>query len=47
MSDMELKARDLIAAGWHEGRRLAPRPLPVSALIREARHPDWRHFLVA
>ena len=24
-----------------------PRPLPISALIREARHPDWRHFLTA
>lgn len=23
----------------------APAPLPVSATIREARHPDWRHFL--
>ena len=22
-----------------------PRPLPVSAFIREARHPDWKHFL--
>jgi 5-methylcytosine-specific restriction endonuclease McrA len=26
-------------------RPFAPRPLPVSALIREARHPDWKHFL--
>ncbi|MDR1012180.1 MAG: HNH endonuclease [Opitutaceae bacterium] len=24
-----------------------PRALPVSALIREARHPDWKHFLTA
>ena len=23
----------------------APRPLPASAVIREARHPDWKHFL--
>lgn len=23
----------------------APPPLPVSATVREARHPDWRHFL--
>jgi len=23
----------------------APLPLPVSAAIREARHPDWRHFI--
>jgi 5-methylcytosine-specific restriction endonuclease McrA len=23
----------------------APKPLPVSATIREVRHPDWRHFL--
>ncbi len=23
----------------------APLPLPVSATIREAKHPDWRHFL--
>jgi 5-methylcytosine-specific restriction endonuclease McrA len=23
----------------------APAPLPASATIREARHPDWRHFL--
>jgi hypothetical protein len=23
----------------------APKPLPLSATIREARHPDWRHFL--
>ena len=28
-------------------RPSAPRPLPVSALIREARHPDWRHFITA
>ncbi len=26
-------------------RPSAPRPLPVAATIREARHPDWRHFL--
>lgn len=26
-------------------RPKSPAPLPVSALIREARHPDWRHFL--
>jgi 5-methylcytosine-specific restriction endonuclease McrA len=25
----------------------APRPLPASATIRDARHPDWRHFLHA
>lgn len=23
----------------------APRPLPASALIRDPKHPDWRHFL--
>ncbi len=23
----------------------APKPLPVAATVREARHPDWRHFL--
>jgi 5-methylcytosine-specific restriction endonuclease McrA len=23
----------------------APSPLPASATIREAKHPDWRHFL--
>ncbi len=23
-----------------------PKPLPVAATVREARHPDWRHFLV-
>ncbi len=23
----------------------APAPLPFSATVREARHPDWRHFL--
>ena len=23
----------------------APKPLPVSATIRDVRHPDWRHFL--
>jgi 5-methylcytosine-specific restriction endonuclease McrA len=23
----------------------APSPLPFSATVREARHPDWRHFL--
>jgi 5-methylcytosine-specific restriction endonuclease McrA len=23
----------------------APAPLPAAATIREARHPDWRHFL--
>jgi 5-methylcytosine-specific restriction endonuclease McrA len=28
-------------------RPLAPRPLPPAALIREARHPDWRPFLAA
>ncbi len=26
-------------------RPKAPAPLPVSATIREAKHPDWRHFL--
>lgn len=26
-------------------RPKAPAPLPVAATIREARHPDWRHFL--
>jgi 5-methylcytosine-specific restriction endonuclease McrA len=26
-------------------RPKAPAPLPASAAIREARHPDWRHFL--
>ena len=25
----------------------APSPLPASATVREARHPDWRHFLAA
>lgn len=25
----------------------APRPMPVAAFIRTARHPDWRHFLTA
>ena len=24
---------------------VAPKPLPVSATFRDARHPDWRHFL--
>ena len=23
----------------------APKPLPISTTVREARHPDWRHFL--
>jgi 5-methylcytosine-specific restriction endonuclease McrA len=23
----------------------APKPIPVSATVREARHPDWKHFL--
>lgn len=26
-------------------RPKAPAPLPATAAIREARHPDWRHFL--
>ncbi|HSI08862.1 MAG TPA: HNH endonuclease [Rariglobus sp.] len=26
-------------------RPKAPLPLPVSATVREAQHPDWRHFL--
>ncbi len=26
-------------------RPKAPAPLPASAAIRDARHPDWRHFL--
>lgn len=26
-------------------RPKAPAPMPVAATIREARHPDWRHFL--
>ena len=26
-------------------RPVAPKPLPVSATIRDPRHPDWRHFL--
>jgi len=26
-------------------RPTAPLPLPVSATVREAQHPDWRHFL--
>lgn len=38
--NMEIKARDLIAAGWHEGRRLGPalrraRDLEASGLARE------------
>lgn len=38
---MEIKARDLIAAGWHEGRRLGPalrraRELEAGGLAREA-----------
>lgn len=28
-------------------RPRAPLPLPAAAAIREAKHPDWRHFLVA
>ena len=33
-------------AGLHLMRKpKAPKPLPVSATVREARHPDWRHFL--
>jgi len=28
-------------------RPRAPLPLPVAATIREPKHPDWRHFLVA
>ncbi|MDF9832793.1 5-methylcytosine-specific restriction endonuclease McrA [Ereboglobus sp. PH5-5] len=28
-------------------RPQTPRPLPASALVREARHPDWRHFITA
>lgn len=27
-------------------RPRAPGPLPASATLREARHPDWRHFLI-
>ena len=26
-------------------RPTAPKPLPISATIREPKHPDWRHFL--
>ena len=33
-------------AGLHLMRKpKAPSPLPVSATVREIRHPDWRHFL--
>lgn len=28
-------------------RPKAPAPLPVAAAIRDAKHPDWRHFLTA
>ena len=44
---MEIKARDLIAAGWHEGRRLGPalrraRELEATGLARAARPADHR-----
>ena len=39
--NMEIKARDLVAAGWHEGRRLGPalrraRELEAAGLTRHA-----------
>jgi 5-methylcytosine-specific restriction endonuclease McrA len=46
----EVNARKANRLPHEAGLRLlrkpaAPKPLPVSATLRDARHPDWRHFL--